>query len=91
MRSSGGCFRCQGEYYIHKCPDLTSYQKAHLFIQTQEGEDNGNGVDEKYYDTNVDYHDGVCGFKMDKPPSDTEGVGCLLSLGQSQCGHARPD
>ena len=72
MRSSGGCFHCQGKYYIHKCPDLTSDQKAHLFIQTQEGEDNGNCGDDKDYGANGEYHDGVGGFNVEEPPRDVE-------------------
>ena len=46
--------------------------------------EDGNFGDDKVYDANGEYHDGVCGFNVYKPPLDVEGNGCLVSLGQNQ-------
>ena len=88
---TGGCYHCQGDYYVREWPELTPDQKVQLFIQTQEGEDDVNGGDDDDYDANGNYHDGVCGINLDEPPRDVEVVGCMVSLGQNQSGHARPE
>ena len=49
---AGGCFRCLGDHYVCECPELASYQKAQLFIQTQEGGDDRNDGDDEDYDVN---------------------------------------
>ena len=85
----GGFLHFQGNYYFRECPELISYQKAQLFIKTQEGEDDGNGGDEKNYDVDGEYHDVVCGINVEEPTRDVEVFGCLVSLGQNQRGHAR--
>ena len=69
-----GCFCFQGDHYVREFPELTSDQKAHLFIQTQEGGGEGNSDDEDDYDVNVEYHDGVCGINVEEPPRDVEGI-----------------
>ena len=52
--------------------------------------EDGNFGDDKVYDANGEYHDGVCGFNVYKPPLDVEGNGCLVNLWQNQSVHPRP-
>ena len=87
---AGGCFHCQGNHYVHKCPEPTLDQNSQLFIQTQEEEDGVNGGDDDNCDVDGEYHGGVCAFNLYEPPRDVEGFDCLVSLGQNQRGHARP-